>query len=362
MFLNQMAFRFPQPGTVMRFDGERYVSGFLGEPSWGDIQSEHYHRYLFALQFCAGKDVIDIASGEGYGSCCLSQVAKSVIAVDASVEAVHSASRNYQNDRVSFIVGKAQEIPVIDSSADVIVSFETLEHFEEHEAFAAEVKRLLRPSGILVISSPNRAIYTDQAGRLNEWHRRELYRSEFTKYLSDNFAHVQMFAQRPLAGSVIAGDEGRCEGRPEGFILQKDGIFNRTEGVPYPPFFVAVASDAELPEVRPSVLQNPALLSHVSAQAAEAAAQRDAAIAARHAALASLAEVRQRYEELVAETRTLRDNLLNVTESTTWKATFPLRQLASALPANVRTALRSAARTGWSLAHLHRRRDRKATH
>jgi O-antigen biosynthesis protein len=59
--LNRSAFRFPQPACNLPFDGERYVSGVLGDASSGDIQSEHYHRYLFAIQFCAGKDVLDIA-------------------------------------------------------------------------------------------------------------------------------------------------------------------------------------------------------------------------------------------------------------------------------------------------------------
>ncbi len=255
----------------MQFDGERYVSGLLGDASSGDIQSEHYHRYLFALRFCVGKDVLDIASGEGYGSHCLGQVASSVVGIDANIDAVDFANQNYLTDRVSFKNGTAQRIPIADASIDVVISFETLEHFTEHEAFATEVRRVLRPGGLLVISSPNRTVYSEEAGYHNAWHLRELDRSEFLNYLVGSFAHVRLFAQRPLIGSVIAVDDDQSDGRPEGFILRGDGIFHRTEGVPHPPFFLALASNEALREAGPSMLQNPALLQHLDAQRQHAA-------------------------------------------------------------------------------------------
>ncbi|HNP61759.1 MAG TPA: hypothetical protein PKM72_13020, partial [Nitrospirales bacterium] len=43
--------------------GERYVPGVIG-----DIELEHLHRYYLARELAVGKDVLDIACGEGYGS------------------------------------------------------------------------------------------------------------------------------------------------------------------------------------------------------------------------------------------------------------------------------------------------------
>ncbi|WP_428538466.1 glycoside hydrolase family 99-like domain-containing protein [Rhodopila sp.] len=268
--MNRTAYRFPQPADALSFSGERYVSGLLGNADSGDIQSEHYHRYLFALRFCHDKDVLDIASGEGYGSHLLGQTAHSVIGVDADDGAVSFANHNYLSDRVSFKTGIAQALPITDASIDVVVSYETLEHFTDHDAFAAEVRRVLRPGGLLVISSPNRTVYTEQADYHNEWHLRELDRNEFLTYLETNFAHVRLFAQRPLIGSVIARDDGPDEGGLEGFILRDKSVFHQTEGVPQPPFFLALASDTELPLAPGSVLQNPSLLLHVETQRQQA--------------------------------------------------------------------------------------------
>jgi SAM-dependent methyltransferase len=256
--LSRSVFSFPNPPSPMRADGERYVSGILG-----DIQSEHYHRYLFALSYCTGKDVLDVASGEGYGSACLGQVARSVVGVDASPEAVEFANSNYLNDHVSFKRGLAQKLPIEGQSIDVVVSFETLEHLAEHDLFCREIRRVLRPGGLLIISSPNRPVYTEEANHHNKFHVRELDRDELVALLDAHFPNVVLFSQRPLVGSVIANENDAAPCRPEGFILQSSGVFERTSGTPHPPYFVAVASDAMLPPIRASILHNPALLHHI---------------------------------------------------------------------------------------------------
>lgn len=63
----------------MEYTGERFVP-----EQQGNIELEHLHRYLCAAELSAQKDVLDIASGEGYGSSILARVARSVIGVDIS--------------------------------------------------------------------------------------------------------------------------------------------------------------------------------------------------------------------------------------------------------------------------------------
>src|ERR1051325_4300232 len=85
----------------------------------------HWHRYAFAAGLCRGKDVLDIASGEGYGSNLMSGAAKSVTGVDISAEAVAHANAKYNSPTLRFLQGSAAEIPLEDASVDVAVSFET---------------------------------------------------------------------------------------------------------------------------------------------------------------------------------------------------------------------------------------------
>ncbi|MBB6252923.1 glycosyltransferase [Nitrospirillum iridis] len=249
---NRSAFRFPEPKAAMEFTGERYVSGLVG-----DIQHEHYHRYLFALSFCAGKDVLDVASGEGYGSSVLGQVARTVIGVDIDQQSVDFANLNYLTERVSYRQGDAAALPIGDQSVDVVVSFETLEHFTAQEAFLAEVSRVLRPDGVLVISSPNRDVYTDQHDHHNPFHFRELNRQELLDLLGSVFPQVALFEQRSLWGSVILAEEGMAPTQVEGFETRDGTLFRRTVGVPSTPYFIAVAAQRAMPPLSHSVMHSP---------------------------------------------------------------------------------------------------------
>lgn len=103
------------------------------------------HRYLRPVTYANGKDVLDIACGEGYGSSMLADVAKSVIGVDIAEEAIAHASTQYAASNLAFRQGNAAEIPLEDASVDLVVSFETIEHHDRHEDMLREIKRVLRP-------------------------------------------------------------------------------------------------------------------------------------------------------------------------------------------------------------------------
>ena len=99
-------FNFKRPDISLPFDGERFTN-----TSGGPIEVEHLHRYLGAREVCRGKDVLDVASGEGYGSALLAQVARSVLGVELSPNAVSHASNAYGKAGLQFIVGDARRLP-----------------------------------------------------------------------------------------------------------------------------------------------------------------------------------------------------------------------------------------------------------
>src|SRR5215207_9384045 len=137
---------------------------------------EHLHRYGIALDFCRGRRVLDVASGEGYGSNLLASVAEGVKGVDISEDAVSHARLKYRRPNLEYLQGSADAIPLPDASIDTVVSFETIEHHDRHAEMLAEIKRVLRPNGVLVISSPDKLNYTDIPGVINPFHVKELYR------------------------------------------------------------------------------------------------------------------------------------------------------------------------------------------
>ena len=238
----------------MKFTGERYVPTEAGE-----IRHEHLHRYAWCAPLVSGKDVLDIACGEGYGSAMLARGARSVTGVDISDEAVLHARAQYRDiPRLEFLRGDAARIPLPDDSVDVVISFETIEHHDRHSEMVSEIRRVLRPDGILVISSPNRVVYTDLAGHHNEFHVKELDFNEFDAVLKEQFDRVVYFGQRLAVGSSIFGLHSDESIRSLHALTDTGSeVVERAASLADPVYFIAVAGavdDGIAAQLQPSVL------------------------------------------------------------------------------------------------------------
>lgn len=227
--------------------GERFLPEMQGS-----IEIEHLHRYLFAKQLTSGKRVLDIASGEGYGSALLAYTATSVVGVDISPEAIAHASAKYRADNLEYRLGSCAAIPLMDHSVDIVVSFETIEHHVEHEAMMREIKRVLIPGGLLVISSPDKLEYSDRIGYDNPYHVKELYREEFESLLGDYFKNHSIAGQRIIYGSAIFGETS--PNKISNYDL-RDKLLEAVPSIRGAVYLVAVASDAELPSIESGILE-----------------------------------------------------------------------------------------------------------
>lgn len=192
----------------MKFTGEYFIppEHTEGAPGSHELQLEHKHRYLSTLPLVKGKIVLDIACGEGYGSYMLADSAAHVYAVDINPEVVEHASKVYANKKnISFSTGSVDNIPLPDQSVEVIVSFETIEHINEEiqKKFMVEAKRVLKPGGLMIISTPDKKNYTDRYNHHNEFHVREMYKDEFVDLLKTSFNHVNIFGQGLEVSSLI---------------------------------------------------------------------------------------------------------------------------------------------------------------
>ena len=190
-------------------DGERMVpqmhAGTL-------MYAEHVTRYLAAAPLVAGRRVLDVASGSGYGTHVLAQSAEHVVGVDASAEAVAYAQKVYGTDNDEFRVGDATAIPMPDDSIDVVVSFETIEHVGDYEAFVAEVDRVLVDDGLFVLSTPNDTEFVQD----NHFHLHQFTYDELVGLVRPRFAHVEPYFQATwktvaLAPASVLSAEGPVE-------------------------------------------------------------------------------------------------------------------------------------------------------
>jgi SAM-dependent methyltransferase len=190
----------------MKFTGERIVPGQV-EP---DLLNEHLARYHFARQFVQGKRVLDAACGSGYGSAMLAESAGSVIGIDISGEAVGYARSNYAaaaaaGAEIEFSEGDCLALPLNDHSVDVAVAFEIIEHIKDAAGFLRELRRVLRPHGLLILSTPNRLYYTEDRGEVNPFHEREYTFAELDALIDTFFRHRRIIFENHVDGFVVSG-------------------------------------------------------------------------------------------------------------------------------------------------------------
>lgn len=172
----------------LEFTGERIVAGKVGE----DIFRDHEVRYVFAGGFVKDKDVLDLACGSGIGTHYLLKAgARKCVGIDIDGEAIGYAKAAYKGCLFEQCEAASTSLP--DSSIDVVVSFETIEHLRDPSKFLLECNRVLRPGGILICSTPNRVWWRWHAK--NPFHVCEFTATEFAGLMATCFNDVQLFSQ-----------------------------------------------------------------------------------------------------------------------------------------------------------------------
>ncbi len=217
------------------FTGERVIPGKVEVDLW----NEHFSRYAFAARYAAGRQVLDAGCGAGYGAAELSLTAANVLGIDASQEAVSYARQHYGTGNLHFLVASASQIPVRAQEFDLITAFELIEHLEEWHAFLCEMRRLLRPGGLFIVSTPNREYYAESRAERgpNPFHQHEFDAPEFVHELRAVFPQVRLFLQN--RGEALTFYPAR------GFTPADARIDGGAGDASTAHFFVGLCSDSE---------------------------------------------------------------------------------------------------------------------
>src|SRR5581483_9034510 len=171
----------PPADPVLTLTGERTIPGLDEENYWFRRHEVVYQQ--LALR-CAGREVLEAGCGEGYGADLISCLARRVIAVDYDEATVAHVRARYPQVEVRH--GNLAQLPLPDASVDVVVNFQVIEHLWDQARFVSECARVLRPAGVLMVSTPNRITFSP--GRdtpINPSHTRELNATELTGLLRD---------------------------------------------------------------------------------------------------------------------------------------------------------------------------------
>jgi SAM-dependent methyltransferase len=229
---------------VTEFTGERVIPGQVNDELW----SEHVARYALAARFAQARRVLDLGCGAGYGTADLARVASSAVGVDIAPEAIEYAGRNFPAAR--FLECSAADVPFPPASFDLVTAFEVIEHLRDWRALLAEARRVLDPTGLLIVSTPNTRYYAEARAKSgpNPFHEHEFEFREFRTALGEFFPHVQILFQDRI--EAFAFYDGSPTPRTEADLARPSGDPETAN------FFIGFCSSAPLPHL-PSFLYAP---------------------------------------------------------------------------------------------------------
>ncbi len=170
------------------------------------IAAEHRHRYAFALPACAGRRVLDLCCGVGYGSGMIAAVAESVLGVDRDAAAVDAAQASVgKRTGARFVAADALDhLRALEpEDVEVIVCFEGLEHLPDVDRVAEQLVRLVRGGVGMIASVPNSATFEEA----NEFHLTD-FDLESARALFAALPDAVVAYQNHAEGSLIRGDAG----------------------------------------------------------------------------------------------------------------------------------------------------------
>ncbi|HEV2782116.1 MAG TPA: class I SAM-dependent methyltransferase [Actinophytocola sp.] len=176
--------------TPLPLTGERTVPGIPEENYWF---RRHEAAYAELAGHCAGAVVLETGCGEGYGADLFARTARLVCGVDYDEPTVAHVAQAYP--RVRAVRGNLAALPVRSSTVDVVANLQVIEHLWDQAGFLAECRRVLRPGGRLLITTPNRITFSP--GRdtpLNPFHIRELAPAELAELLLATGFEVELLA------------------------------------------------------------------------------------------------------------------------------------------------------------------------
>jgi len=174
---------------------ERMIEEYRGaSPQSYLVYLFHVVTYDYVRELVSGKEVLDFGCGTGYGTARLAKHCSRIVGIDISADAISYAQRSFKDSNLQYLAIKpveSQRLPFPQSSFDVVLSFQVIEHVRDENAYLAEIKRVLRPGGLFVVATP------DRSSRLfplqkpwNMWHLREYSEETFKTLLETQFSTV----------------------------------------------------------------------------------------------------------------------------------------------------------------------------
>ncbi len=168
-------------------------------------EARHLAAYTFARELARDLVVLDAGCGEGFGTVLLAETARRVTGIDQSRDAIQAARTSFPKPNLDFRRLDVGALAGLDLRFDLVTSFQVFEHLVDPGSFLRSVRSVLKPDGMLLLTTPNRLTTISE----NPYHVREYTADELGGVLRSVFGRVEV---RSMMGSakVRAFDAARA--------------------------------------------------------------------------------------------------------------------------------------------------------
>jgi glycosyltransferase involved in cell wall biosynthesis/2-polyprenyl-3-methyl-5-hydroxy-6-metoxy-1,4-benzoquinol methylase len=224
----------------------------LSSHNMSSTSVEELHRYAIVSELARGKVVLEIGLSDGYGSNLVAQTARRVVGMGGTFGLVTYARTNHCNANLFIVGGRHTDIPLATGCVDLVMSFDGVERLDQGESMMAEIARVLRPGGIVIISSPHKYEYSEFSIHQNSSQFTPECMSDCESLLRSKFRNVAVFAQRTSLGSYVVPLVNKpLRSGASGTPVAGDFIPSQKEGgISGPCYVFAMGSNGALPPVR----------------------------------------------------------------------------------------------------------------
>lgn len=183
-----------RPELAARFTAQELTAEKRSEPVVAAIEAARGRPV-------AGDRVLEVGCGTAALSAALDRGGAEVVASDVSLRWLALAQKRLGDARVELVACAAESLPFPDRSFDVVAASDVIEHVQDPDRFVGECARVLRPSGLLFLSTPNRfSLGLEPHVRL--WGVGWLPRCLAERYVraarKTSYAHVRLLSARSL--------------------------------------------------------------------------------------------------------------------------------------------------------------------
>ena len=145
---------------------KQWIKSSEGEQ--GMIRDRELYPYLKVWSQKHKGVLVDIGAGQVICSSIVQHDGMMYIGVEPSQTLIDRANEKYSGDKRRFVLGNAYDLPVEDSSVDIVLSVNVWFHLRDLTAAAREVSRILKSDGVFLISTANPKSYPYWEKRFDE--------------------------------------------------------------------------------------------------------------------------------------------------------------------------------------------------